>query len=761
MPEIPAYEETRDIAGIIEPGYRLSRESLELAAWISCSSLCPLFEAVSLMLPPGYDRKAVTYIRLTVSEDIDDSTLTDEQSVFLAFLRRSSRTSLRVLDRQFGQKKVRSLVSWLVRNRYGVKEYRLEPVKVRPRTEARVRLSGGQQEAAEALAALRNNRRATNQTAFLEYLIEQDAPVMLSRALKESGCSRATVTALQKKGTVTFEQVTVRRDPLAAHPVNISYPLTMTAGQQQVFDEICDGLRRAEKGRPSIFLLHGVTGSGKTEVYLQSLAEAIQQGKRGIVLVPEIALTPQTIERFASRFPGRVAVLHSQLSLGERFDEWQRIMRGDADVVIGPRSAIFAPQPDLGLIILDEEHEWTYKQQDSPRYHAREVAVRLAELKGAAVVLGSATPDIESYHHTETGDYHLLELPGRVTPYENAPMPKVEIVDLRAELKSGNRSMFSRLLAAAVRRALAGNEQVMLFLNRRGGATCIQCRDCGFVIKCRRCDVPLTYHLADNLLVCHQCNHRSAVPGICPQCGSRRIRFLGAGTQKLEQETAAVFPGARLLRWDSDTTGKRDAHREIMEKFRNHEADILIGTQMITKGLDLPLVTLVGVVNADTALNLPDFRSGERTFQLLSQVAGRAGRGPLGGQVIIQTYSPDHYAVQAASRHDYGSLYRREIEYRKELHYPPFSRLASLVYSHSNEDAGLKEAQRQKAALAAAIDTLGISGIRLIGPAPAFVHRLRGRYRWQIMVRGHDLSEFLSDVPFAQGWVIDIDPVGL
>jgi primosomal protein N' (replication factor Y) len=375
--------------------------------------------------------------------------------------------------------------------------------------------------------------------------------------------------------------------------------------------------------------------------------------------------------------------------------------------------------------------------------------------------MGSATPDVESYYLARRGVYRLLELPQRVTPRENTPLPEVEVVDLREELKAGNRSMFSRSLAAAVNRAVGAGEQVMLFLNRRGAATFIQCRDCGHVVECRRCESPMTYHLDEDMLVCHLCNYRMKVPQICPECGSKRIKFLGVGTQKLEQEAARAFPGARLLRWDSDVTRGKDSHREILEKFRSHRADILIGTQMITKGLDLPMVTLVGVVNADTSLNLPDFRAGERTFQLLSQVAGRAGRGPLGGQVIIQTYSPEHYAVRAAAGHDYAFLYNKEIDYRRQLRYPPFSRLASLVYFHKNDIACRREAERMKDLLNKTIESRGIEDIGIIGPAPAFVHRLRGRFRWQIVLRGADLSAFLSEIPFPQVWTIDIDPVGL
>ncbi|MFC1948059.1 primosomal protein N' [Chloroflexota bacterium] len=761
LTEYPAVEETRDIIDVIDPNPVLSPEQIELAYWISRYYLAPLFDAVSLMLPPGYERKAVTFVRTTKAHDVDLSSHTPDKALFVEYLLREGRTSLKTLEKQFGQKKAQRLVSWLVKSGHGVREYELEPVKARPKLDSYAKLTLDSIDSEKILAELRNTRRTQKQAALYEFLKEKGEPVLVSEALRLTGFTRSTLDSLIKKGLVMIEQVEVRRDPLSGNTVNLSFPLTLTRDQVAAFNSICESLLRGTKQPPDIFLLHGVTGSGKTEIYLQSLAETIKQGKRGIVLVPEISLTPQTIERFASRFPGRVAILHSQLSLGERYDEWRRIREGQADVVIGPRSAVFAPQPDLGLIILDEEHEWTYKQQDNPRYNARNVAVRLAELTGATVILGSATPDVESYYHSKNDDYQLLELPGRVTPYENTPLPGVEVIDLRDELKSGNRSMFSRSMSAAINRALAGNEQVILFLNRRGAATYIQCRDCGFVLRCRRCDVPLTYHLDEDMLVCHRCNYRTRVPGTCPQCGSKRIKFLGVGTQKLEEEAKAAFPGARLLRWDSDTTGRRDSHRLILEKFRNHEADILIGTQMITKGLDLPQVTLVGVISSDTALNLPDFRAGERTFQLLTQVAGRAGRGPLGGKVIIQTYSPDHYAVRAAARHDYQGLYDQEIEYRRQLRYPPFSQLASMVFSHRNDNACQREAERMKKLVNDEINIRGISGMSIIGPAPAFVHRLRGRYRWQIVLRGSELYEFLGDIPIPQGWAIDIDPVGL
>jgi len=755
----PAVEETREIAGVIEPRPLISPSHVLLARWLSEYYLSPLFDAVALMLPPGFERRALTFIcAAPLPDNFDLSTLTREQGQILELVQRQGRVGLKQIEKILGKKKAQNIVAQLVKRGLATRGYELEPVKARPKVVPYLRLEVAVSQARQQAARLHQGR-ALKQARLLEYLAQQKEPVSLAEARKRVNCDRAVADALVRRGLVSIRQVEVRREPISYANITLSQPLTPTAAQKSALEAIKSALA---EGKAQKFLLHGVTGSGKTEVYLQALAEVIGRGKRGIVLVPEIALTPQTIERFAARFPHKVAVLHSKLSLGEQFDEWQRIREGEFDVVIGPRSAIFAPQPDLGLIVIDEEQEWTYKQSDkSPRYHARDVALKLAELSGAVVILGSATPDVETFYHVQRGDYRLLQLPQRVTPSDGAALPEVEVVDLREELKAGNRSLFSRSLSQAISRAVSNREQVILFLNRRGGASFVQCRSCGFVLRCRRCDVPLTYHPTEDKLVCHQCNYQTPVPDICPQCLSRRIKFLGVGTQKLEEAARQGFPRSRLLRWDSDATKGKHSHDEILHRFRRHQADILIGTQMIAKGLDLPLVTLVGVVSADVALNLPDFRAGERTFQLLSQVAGRAGRGILGGRVIIQTYSPEHYAIQAASRHDYGSFYEREIDYRRQLRNPPFTHLALLVYSHTNDAQCQRQAEGVKRMLAQEIDSRGIAGVELIGPAPAFIHRLRGRFRWQLILRGSDLPEFLSGITFPPGWAVDIDPLGL
>jgi primosomal protein N' (replication factor Y) len=755
----PAVEETREIAGVIEPRPLLSPSHVLLARWLSEYYLSPLFDAVALMLPPGFERRTLTFISATpLPEGFDPSTLTKEQRQVLDLVQKQGRVSLKQVEKTLGKKKAQAVVSQLVRRGLATRSYQLEPVRARPKMMPYLRLAVTASEAHQQAARLKEGR-AIKQARLLDYLARQGEPVSLAEARKNTNCDKAVADALARKGWASIKQVEVRREPISYQGITPSQPLTPTAAQKSALEAIKSSLA---EGKAQTFLLHGVTGSGKTEVYLQALAEVIGRGKRGIVLVPEIALTPQTIERFASRFPHKVAVLHSKLSLGEQFDEWQRIREGEFEVVIGPRSAIFAPQPDLGLIVIDEEQEWTYKQTDkSPRYHARDVALKLAELTEATVILGSATPDVETFYHAQRGDYRLLQLPQRVTPRDGAALPEVEVVDLREELKAGNRSLFSRSLSQETSRAVANKEQVILFLNRRGGASFVQCRNCGLVLRCRRCDVPLAYHPAGDKLLCHQCNYQMPVPQTCPRCLRRSIKFLGVGTQKLEEEARQGFPRARLLRWDSDATRGKHSHDEILSNFRRHQADILIGTQMVAKGLDLPLVTLVGVVSADVALNLPDFRAGERTFQLLSQVAGRAGRGTLGGRVIIQTYSPEHYAIEAASRHDYASFYEREIDYRRQLRNPPFSQLACLVYSHTNDARCQRQAEEMKLMLTQEIDSQGIAGIELIGPAPAFIHRLRGRFRWQLILRGSDLSQFLSGIDLPQGWTVDIDPLGL
>ncbi|OGO09367.1 MAG: primosomal protein N' [Chloroflexi bacterium RBG_13_60_13] len=757
----PGFEETRDVAGLIDPCPLLSPVQIELARWISDYYLAPLFDSVALMLPPGFERRLVNFFHVApgVSADVSSAVLDSDQILLLTLLGREGKVAQQTVDRLLGKQKSALALKQLQSKGLVTRSQELAKERVKPKVMSRLRLAVDARRGMEE--AQRMARKAPQQAMLLEFLARRRDPALLSEARREMPQAAAAAKALQAKGLIAIEDVHVWRDPLLDRVFPSGAPPVLTVAQEEAVGMICGGLRQPRTNSPAAFLLHGVTGSGKTEVYLRSLAEAVALGRRGIVLVPEISLTPQTIQRFAARFPGRVAVLHSRLSLGEQFDEWQRIRDGAFDVVIGPRGAIFAPQPDLGLIIIDEEHEWTYKQEEqSPRYHTREVALKLAELSGAVTVLGSATPDVESYHRARAGRYTLLELPHRITVRGDTSLPGVELVDMRDELKAGNRSIFSRALRKAIAETLADGDQIILFLNRRGTATFVQCRDCGFALKCHRCDLALTYHGAEDTLVCHQCGYERKTPATCPNCQSRRIRFLGIGIQRVVEELAGTFPQARVLRWDRDVTRGKDAHERILNSFLAHEADVLVGTQMIAKGLDLPLVTLVGVVSADTILHLPDIRAGERTFQLLSQVAGRAGRGSRPGRVVVQTYAPEHYAVAAGAKHDYAAFYGQEIDYRRQLRNPPFSRLVSLVYAHSNAVACRRGAEKLHQQLAERRDAAG-DDIDLIGPSPMFFGRLRGRYRWQIILRGAAPARLLSDLALPQGWVVDVDPIVL
>nr|BBH94003.1 primosomal protein N' [Thermogemmatispora argillosa] len=626
-----------------------------------------------------------------------------------------------------------------------------------PRSPLSLQVEGSAARAPSAAEQAQHNAqtlRALRALAAID-LLEHSPPDVLwtpSRLARASGLTQAQLQQLVAEGVLAIEEnVEVRRDPLRDRPIVPSSPLPLTPAQEAALRAIL-----APEAAQKPLLLHGVTGSGKTEVYLQALAALIAQGKRGLVLVPEIAITAQAVQRIAGRFPGRVAIIHSALSPGERYDEWRRIRAGQVDVVLGSRSALFVPLPDLGLIILDEEHETAYKQEERrPTYHARDVACALGRLLGIPVVLGSATPSVTSFYRAQQGAYQLLELPERI----GAPLPPVEVVDLRSELHAGNTSILSRRLHSELERVLAQRQQAILYLNRRGAASCVLCRECGYVAMCEHCDVPLTYHATERMLLCHYCNGRHPVLTRCPHCDSHGLRYFGIGTEKVEQAIQQAFPQARLLRWDRDTARTRRAHEELLDRFANHEADILIGTQMIAKGLDLPGVTLVGVVAADIALMLPDFAASERAFTLLTQVAGRAGRGSESGLVIIQTFNPEHFAIETASRHAYHEFYAAEIALRQRYGYPPFRQFVKFTYSHHNRRQAQNEALLLREQLDRAIAELGLEETDIVGPAPAVMERIRDEFRWQMIARGPDLRPLLRALSIPPGWHVDIDPV--
>ena len=775
----PAVEETKEIISVIDPSPLLTPSHLELARWISQHYLASLFDTTALMLPPGFRRRVLAYYSLKPGVDVTGLSLSPPQSKLLEYLQKEGPSELRNIKKALGGKAA-TAAEQLSRRGLLVREWNWARPSVGPKFASVVRLAVSKQEAVDQLKAL-NDRRATRQSALLEALLQRDGPVSMSE-LKDISVGLPSARALEARGLVAIERVRVHRDPLKFRRYETIPPPVLNQHQQEAWEAISQELKAAEakkdRQEPAVFLLHGVTGSGKTELYLRALGQAVANGKKGLVLVPEISLTPQTIQRFGSRFPNRVAVLHSKLSLGEQFDEWWQIKEGEFDVVIGSRSALFAPQPNLGLIVIDEEHDTSYKQTDpSPRYHTREVALKLARLTGATLIMGSATPDVSSYYRASREEFRLLELPTRIVTNgsaahtdqqlspmkleQNSLLPGVEVVDQRTELKEGNRSIFSRTLAYAMDSALSAGEQIILFLNRRGSATFIQCRECGHSLRCRRCDVSLTYHSAWKRLVCHHCGYKASPPGACPRCGSSRISYLGIGTQRVEEEVVGRFPEARVLRWDRDVTRGKLSHEKILEKFLAHEADVLIGTQMIAKGLHMPRVTLVGVISADVGINLPDFRAGERVFQVLSQVAGRAGRGPLGGRVIVQTFNPRHYAIVAAAHHDYRGFYNQEIGYRRHHGYPPFNNMVRLVYSHTNTSYAQREASRMSRLLVRERDSRGLPDTHILGPMPCFVPRVRGRYRWQILVRTPNPSGFLENIDVPERWVVDIDPLSL
>ena len=626
-------------------------------------------------------------------------------------------------------------------------------------------------------------RGGEKERALLDALRGSAGRAWVGGLYAQTGADLLALRRLAERGLVSLHADAYDRP----QPLTAEAPPALSPEQDAVWASLEEGLGGKIAGaQPYAALLHGVTGSGKTEIYLRAIEHVLSTGRRALALVPEIGLTAQTLRRFQARFPQRVALLHGQLSQGQRYDVWDAVRHGQVDVLVGSRAALFAPISRLGLIVVDEAHDGSYKQEEPiplPAYHACEAALELGRLSGAAVLFGSATPDLEMAYRARQGAVRLLELPRRfVSPVlpavavENAVpgLPPVRVVDLRQELRAGNRSIFSRALRKALAQTLEAGEQAILYLNRRGTATFVLCRDCGYVARCPACGIPLSLHRSRTSgaeepaprrraglegLVCHRCNHREPAPVVCPECGGRHVRHFGLGTERVEAELQELFPAARLLRWDSDTASGAD-HERYLEAFLDHSADVLVGTQMIAKGLDFPLVTLVGVVSADTALNLPDFRAGERTFQLLTQVAGRAGRAGRGGQVIVQTYHPEHYAIQAAAQHDYAAFYAKELSYRHRLGYPPFSRLVTLRYQDVDPVHCQEEAQRLARWLGGEVRRSGAS-VDLIGPAPCFFSQTAGRFRWQIVLRGAEPAAFLRDVILPSGWRVDVDPTSL
>jgi primosomal protein N' (replication factor Y) (superfamily II helicase) len=704
------FDKLRDIIAPMDIVPVLNEELLQLGDWLSEETLCYRISAYQVMLPAALKAKYEKRIRLTTDRNLLPPIL---QNVF----QMSSTVSFDGIEKGAWKALQKEIAGGHVEFIYEVKE------RVNKKKRKYILPHITIDELIDSLKLL--SIQAKKQREIIEFFISKPNPVPLQELVNELNTSSSAIKGLVTKGILREEEVEVYRDPYENRVFERTTALPLTSEQKTAIAPI---LQTIEKDLHQVFLLYGVTGSGKTEVYLQSIQRVLEKGKEAIVLVPEIALTPQMVKRFKGRFGDEVAVMHSGLSTGEKYDEWRKIQRKEVKVVVGARSAIFAPFENLGIIIIDEEHETSYKQEENPRYHARDVAIRRAKKYGCPVVLGSATPALESFARAKKGVYKLLSLPSRMN---SGPMPHVEVVDMREELREGNRSMFSRVLLEKLKDRLEKQEQTVLFLNKRGHSSFVMCRDCGYVVNCPDCDISLTYHRFNERMKCHYCGFESQVPHECPECQSEHIRYFGTGTQKVEEELFKVLPEARVIRMDVDTTSKKGAHEKLLTDFGEGKADILLGTQMIAKGLDFPKITLVGVLSADTMLHIPDFRSSEKTFQLLTQVSGRAGRHELTGEVVVQTYTPEHYSIQFAAEQDYDLFYEREMQIRKLHHYPPFYYISLITVSHENLMKVVSVTEKITNYIRHSLSTEAI----VLGPVASPIPRIKNRYRYQCLIK--------------------------
>lgn len=742
----------RPIHTVPQPRMVLPEERLAVAEWLARESASSVYAAAALFLPSGLHTSMVDVYRLDEAAEDPRIELTPSQRKVVGLLQGGSMT-IDQLRKATGQP-LTSVIDALCQRRLVRHEVVVDRHVPGPRIDRYVQLVDDAGDRAV---------RAPRQQAILDHLIElrrfqrsADSGLVALGALRAAvPADSASLTALEKKGLVEIVDL-----PRTEAPQPTPAPAPILTPEQAAAWSILQ--RALIAGDATPHLLFGVTGSGKTEIYLRGVAWCLRYGRSAIILVPEIGLATQVVRRFVDRFPGEVVVLHSQLTDSQRYEIWQGIERGEHRVVVGPRSALFAPVQRLGLIVLDEEHESTYKQDSEPRYHARAVAAHLARRAGAALVLGSATPSVESVWHADRGDYRRIALPERVNPSagrqssRGLELPEVEIVDLKLELQAGHTSLLSRPLTSIVNHALERQEQAIILLNRRGTSTVVLCRACGHRVTCPLCDIPLVYHHDRQQVMCHRCDHRDAPPHQCPDCRGR-LDYFGAGTQRVEDEVRRTFSSARVLRWDQDSVKRQGGFAAMLKRVEDRDVDIVVGTQMVAKGFDLPKVTAIGVIQADTILHLPDFRSGERTFQLLTQVAGRAGRRTGGARVVVQTYTPDHYAIVAAARHDYDAFYIEEIDFREKHMFPPFVRLARYLYRHDNERAAALEAELMAREIARHARRLEVR-LDLLGPTPAFTARVAGKYQWQVVLRSPALDVILDDLPVRPGWVVDIDP---
>ncbi len=771
--ETSPVENTRPIIAVLEDAATLTPSLRRLAEWISSRYLCPLPRVELSMLPDIFHWRVQARVEAVLpsdrsgdpppsSENEHPALTPAEAAIASAIAVNGGEASVASLgdDRERVQRLLRQLEKKGVVRR----TWKLISPGGKPRVLKGVRIAAGASPSGFVVSrdqsADTSARLPEKQAAALQLIASLGRDVTIAELTQRHGLTASPIASLCKKGLLEEIDLTFRRNPTFARIEQRR--VTLSEEQRAAVEAITSAI---DSGSHQGHLLFGVTASGKTEVYLRCIEYALELGKTSLVLLPEIALTTQVMNIFKSRLGDTVAVLHSALSAGERCDEWARINEGEARVVLGARSAVFAPLENLGLVVVDEEHEGSYKQDTSPRYNGRDVAVKRAQDAGAALVLGSATPSVETFHLAREGVYGLLTMPSRI---ENRPMPTVHVADLREEFAQGKATIFSRRLEEGIRNRLERKEQVILLQNRRAYSTFLLCRDCGFVARCPNCAVSLKFHSAARKLSCHHCGFVRPAPDVCPKCQSLRIRKFGIGTERVEEETRKIFPDARVLRMDRDTTSRKGSHAAILNEFRSGEADILVGTQMIAKGLDFPNVTLVGVISADTSLNLPDFRASERTFQLISQVAGRSGRGTTPGEVVIQTMDPDNYAIQSAVTHDYISFFEQELEMRRELLYPPFATLVNVLARNETNSAARAAVEE----LGAEIKKLPMSirkDVRVSPPVPAVLSKLKNMYRWHLVLRSTDREAVLgvlhhvfeANPSLRRKLTVDVDPVSM
>ena len=723
------YSNLKDIIKVIDNKPVLLEKMINLAVWMKGRYICTFSDAVKCMLPAGIGVKSFRIVTLLTGTPLNakGKKIVDVLAEFENVCEYSELQ--RITGVSSFSKHIKALEEAEIINVR--EEY---TVAVREKT---IRVAYLAMQPEEVIDDIDNNRiKKIQQIRVLEMLIENQY-IAVADIVRFAGVPTGVLDNLRKYGYINYRDVEVMRDPLKHRNIERTYPMQPTRQQQTALAVI---LEKLDTGRFAEILIHGVTGSGKTEVYLQLIQHVIGLGKQAIVLVPEISLTPQMVERFKGRFGNEVAVIHSRLSLGERFDQWRLIKDGGIKVAVGARSAVFAPFERLGVIIVDEEHESSYKSEITPKYHAADIARIRCRNEEAVLVFGSATPSVESFYRAEKGETGLVEMTERANMMV---LPKAYIIDMKKELEDGNRSVFSSRLSDEIALNIEAGQQTILFLNRRGYASFVLCRSCGYSVRCVNCHISLTYHSFDERLICHYCGYTVKMPQICPKCGSSYIRQFGTGTQKVEEEIKKHFPGCTVIRMDMDTTTGKHSHEELLGAFREQNINILVGTQMIAKGHDFPNITLVGVLAADSLLNMGDYRASERTFQLITQVAGRAGRGELPGRVIIQTYNTEDFSILAACGHDYASFYKQEIRIREKLMYPPFTNIAVIILSAANDRLAFNKAKEVVGSINMCFNSRG-SGELILGPLRAPHSKIKNRYRWRIVIKCESLEKLIS-----------------